>query len=135
MGWYPAVIKNTLAKNLTKEFYNDLFELCQSAVKQDDFSKIPESFYDVFSRNNSKFEKVFDDLRYDAFNSDHMEHIGSWLYNRNIWPLFKKHKIDGVFLLYDTDGDGRFRGIQFRKGIPYNIEVELNIIGTAMSDL
>lgn len=112
MGWFPIVVEDSLSESLTDAFYSDLSQMLQEDVGIDCFWEInPEDI---------------EDIKYAAFNRDHMEHVASWLYDERVWPLFKKHGITGKYVLYHTDAGGYYEGIAFIEGEPFNVEVVLD---------
>lgn len=126
MGWFPTVLENTLEKALTEDFYKDLFDYCLAAAKDNNWTSIPDAFSMFrWGDENISFEDFMDDLPYMAFCDDHMEHIGNWLYWESVWPIFKKHRVNGRYVLSHENGDGGYNGIEFVNGEPYNVEVEI----------
>lgn len=117
MGWYPIVKQNTLADALTGKFWKDLSKEIRRRLQLESH-KDGDYVPDCFSSGE------IDDLKSDAFAFDHMEHIGSWLFDESLWPLFKKHKITGAFVLDHSEGDGGYSGIFFKNGIPHDVSVE-----------
>lgn len=131
MGWYPTIIENTLEENLTEKFWKDLYK---HLIKIDKKQKVLNKKYgdDAYDRDDFphsieclSIHYDFEYMRDGAFNCDHMEHIGAWLWNESVWPLFKKHKVSGKFVLHHEDGGGYYDGIIFEDGIPYSVKVEI----------
>lgn len=121
MGWYPIVKQNTLLDALTEDFWQDLSKEVDrrfNLKEHKDGDYVPDCFMSA----------DIDDLKFSAFDSDHMEHIGSWVFDQSLWSLFKKHKITGAFVLDHSDGDGGYSGIWFENGVPYDVDVECVIV-------
>lgn len=126
MGWFPVELENTLQEALTEDFYKNLFNHCKAAAQEGDWSRIPDSFTEFRWRNeDATFEDFMDDIDFMAFCDDHMEHVGAWLYDKSVWSLFKKHKINGRYVLSHETGDGGYSGIEFVDGEPYDVEVKI----------
>jgi hypothetical protein len=115
MGWVPAVLEDTLVKDLGKKpkFWEELAKLLKG-------EELDSSCFDSFGDTVDA-----ETVRQDAFNYDHMEHMGSWVWDEAFWPLLKKHKANGSFVLWHEDGKGYLAGLKFVDGVPHEVSMEL----------
>jgi hypothetical protein len=116
MGWYPRVVANTIEDKLTDEFYIAMGN--HLASMRSNGKSLPDTFADY-----DKSWDIEDDFRFRAFDSDAMEHMGSWVFDSNTWPVFNSLKITGDFILWHEDGGGYYSGIRFIDGVPYDVDV------------
>ena len=139
MGWFPTPIDESLRSNLTPAFWKDLQKHLVKTVKE--YKKVigrmgEDAFYELEYEDRPPYLPSglpeyclndISDLKEEAFNYDHMEHIGQWLYDKNLWPVFKKHKISGAYVLSHENGDGGIGGIIFKDGVPYAAKTKITI--------
>lgn len=116
MGSYPTVIENTIEENLSDEFWKDLLT---HVAKGNDC--VPDNFWGIDEHWS------IEDMKGEAFQSDHQEHIGSWLWDKCVQPILQKHKVNGRFVLHHEDSGGYYHGIIFHDGVAFDAKVETKI--------
>lgn len=139
MGWYPTVIDDSLKKNLKAPFWRDLQKHLKATHKayEDKKKELGENKFFKLSHKKRPPDlpdgfgeyclNSLEDLKYDAFDPDHMEHIAQWLWDKDLWFLFEKHKVSGAYVLHHEDGGGYYSGIVFEDGVPYKAETKITI--------
>lgn len=139
MGWYPTIDVDTLTANLTDAFWQDLWDFLKEREKQQEeqqktlgmnaWCELPHE-QKIFNPDGLDLYYIhsIEDLKYKAFDSDHMEHIASWLWNDCVYPVFLKHKINGQYVINHNSGDGGYAGIEFVDGVPYDVEVKTVVV-------
>lgn len=139
MGWYPTIDLDTLNQNLTDEFWLDLLnhlkQIRNNQLKQiddcggfDDWLDLPYEDRIFLPDNLSEDYENIEELKDNAFCSDHMEHIAAWLWDKNLHPIFQKHKINGQYVINHNSGDGGYAGIEFVDGVAFDVEVTTVVV-------
>jgi hypothetical protein len=91
---------------------------------------LTEAFWKDFIKNRKKFQMDMDwvrniqELKDEAFNPDHSEWIGSWMWEEEGDRLLKKHKANGVVIF---DGEGRLYGIKYVDGVKQTGSIDIKV--------
>ena len=102
------VVRNTL--KFSEEFWKDLFKIKD---KLDGF----------------EYAETLEEMEQYAFNEDHYEWVGNWLFDKKAQKLMKKHKVSGEFI---TDGEGDIYGILVEDGKLFRCDVDLTLTNAVL---
>lgn len=88
MSWSKSVVENTL--EFSDDFLRDLLEIANDI--------------DYYRHNSDDTEEeILEDLREWLFHPDHMEGMGTWMYNEKAREIIKKHRLTGQIIFTEED--------------------------------
>lgn len=101
------IVENTL--QFSELFWGELLHMI----------KIDGAVIDCFD-----YCETVSDLKDCAFNEDHHEWLGSWLFDGVVQPLLQKHNVNGHLIL---DSEGDLYAYVIENGVPSRRDVKLSV--------